>query len=215
MTKPDLIWVDLETTGLDKRKDRVLEVAVVLTDDELNELAAESWPVRMGWRARRKLERNADVHRMHLENGLKAEAAHGAKLRVVDSFIQGFLTDNGMPLALCGDDLPPQKAAPLAGSSVHFDRAFIERDFRYFPRYLHYRNVDVSSVKEVVRRWFPDVYETRPGQDQDKAHRALADVRASIEELRHYVRALAERDARIEVSGELKVRPGGSQAEWC
>lgn len=179
---PTLCWVDVETTGLDKKRDHLLEVAVVLTDDDLNEVAAISCPVKMGRRARRRLERYGEVHKMHLVNGLKAEAAHGAKPHIVDSFLVGFFTEHvRVPvnrLYLGGNK---GYTLPLAGSSVHFDRAFIERDLPGFARHLHYRNVDVSTMYELAKRWLPeDAMPPKP----NGSHRALADIRDSIALLR-------------------------------
>ena len=175
-----LFWVDLETTGLDLADDYLLEVAVVITGGDLDELWHDSWVVQPpdnGWKAR--LDGNAFVYELHERNGLVADLEGG----------------KGVPVAHVSDEisdaLPRLGAdgAVVAGSSVRFDRAVLDRDLPKVAEQLHYRTVDVSSLKELCRMWQPTTMEDATPVEA-KTHRALDDIRASIEELRTYRRAL-------------------------
>jgi oligoribonuclease len=169
-----LVWVDCEMTGLDPVEDVLVEIAVVVTDSELNllddglDLLIATDPA--------KLEGMADVVReMHTQSGL-LEAVKAATTPLEDAeqqvldYVQRFV--------------PERRKAPLCGNSIATDRAFL---VRYMPRlddFLHYRMVDVSSIKELTRRWYPRVYFNAPAKTG--GHRALADIIDSINELRYY-----------------------------
>ncbi|MFI5728707.1 oligoribonuclease [Kribbella sp. NPDC051587] len=168
-----LVWIDCEMTGLDLAADATIEVAVLVTDYELNVLDDGIDLVIKPPAA--ALEQMGDfVRNMHTESGLLAELDDGidladAEQQVLD-YISGFVKE-------------PRKAA-LAGNSVGTDRTFLVRDMPRVEAHLHYRNVDVSSIKELVRRWYPRVYYATPAKTGN--HRALADIRESIAELRYY-----------------------------
>ncbi|WP_433167189.1 oligoribonuclease [Kribbella sp. CA-247076] len=168
-----LVWIDCEMTGLDLAADALIEVAVLVTDYELNVLGDGIDLVIAPPPA--ALEQMGDfVRDMHTESGLLAELPHGipladAEQQVLD-FISGYVKE-------------PRKAA-LAGNSVGTDRTFLVRDMPRVEAHLHYRNVDVSSIKELVRRWYPRVYYATPAKTGN--HRALADITESIAELRYY-----------------------------
>ncbi|TDD63493.1 oligoribonuclease [Kribbella antibiotica] len=168
-----LVWIDCEMTGLDLAADATIEVAVLVTDYELNVLGDGIDLVIKPPAA--ALEQMGDfVRNMHTESGLLAELDQGIELadaeqQVLD-FIAGYVKE-------------PRKAA-LAGNSVGTDRTFLVRDMPRVESHLHYRNVDVSSIKELVRRWYPRVYYATPAKTGN--HRALADIRESISELRYY-----------------------------
>jgi oligoribonuclease len=168
-----LVWIDCEMTGLDLVADALIEVAVLVTDYELNVLGEGIDLVIAPPPG--ALEQMGDfVRDMHTASGLLAELEHGIELadaeqQVLD-FIAGYVPD-------------PRKAA-LAGNSVGTDRTFLVRDMPKVESHLHYRNVDVSSIKELVRRWYPRVYYATPAKNGN--HRALADITESIAELRYY-----------------------------
>lgn len=167
-------------TGLDLVNDALIEIAVVVTDSELNPLD-EGLNVLVDPPNMAMLDTMNDfVTAMHETSGLTAELKAG----------------NGFPLEEAGKlvleyirkFVPDAKKAPLAGNSVGTDRAFIARDLPELDEYLHYRIVDVSSIKELARRWYPRVYFNTP--EKHGGHRALADIRESIVEMRYYREAL-------------------------
>jgi oligoribonuclease len=172
-----LVWIDCEMTGLDLTVDELVEVAVVITDYDLK-------PVDAGLQVVIKADQpvldqmNEVVRTMHTTSGLLAEIPNGVSLAdaeyQVNEYILKFVPEPG--------------TAPLAGNTIGTDRAFIAK---YMPRvdaHLHYRSVDVSSIKELARRWFPRVYFQSP--TKNGGHRALADILESIRELDYYRRAL-------------------------
>lgn len=169
-----LVWIDLEMTGLDPSVDQIVEIAAVVTDAELNELdTGISFVVRpedLG-----VLEHMADVVvAMHTESGLLADIPGGVPLAEAGAAVLGYIRAH----------VPEPKRAPLAGSSVYVDRGFLARYLPELDDHLHYRLIDVSSVKELARRWFPRSYYNTP--EKSGGHRALADIRESIAELRYY-----------------------------
>lgn len=173
MTDP-LVWVDLEMTGLDVERDRIVEVAVLVTDGALEVL--EEGPDLVVHQPEEVLDGMRDaVREMHTASGL-LEAVRGSRRTVeqaereVMDFVRRLVPETG--------------TAPLAGNSVHADRMFLHRFMPDFEGHLHYRNVDVSTLKELVRRWYPKAYAGRP--NKGGGHRAMADIRESLEELRYY-----------------------------
>jgi oligoribonuclease len=167
-----LIWIDMEMTGLKPESDRIIEVAVVITDQKLN-LVAEG-PVRV-------------VHQVDsILDGMDSwnKGAHG-RSGLIDKVKASVLTEaevEAETLAFLGQHLPPG-VSPMCGNSVCQDRRFLAR---YMPRleaYFHYRNLDVSTLKELARRWKPEVM---AGLSKQGKHEALADIYESIEELKYY-----------------------------
>lgn len=184
----NLVWVDLETTGLDTERDDLLEVAVIVTDQNLVMLDEPFTTVVFptdGWTDR--LLANSYVRDMHTKNGLRTDVEALYDLNAQESVeytrwsIDGKLRDW---LRQFGDE----NTMPLAGSTISFDRAVMQKHLSRTERYLHYRNVDVSTVKRCVQMWYPEVYRDYVDnyQSTDKAHRALTDLRESIAELAHY-----------------------------
>jgi oligoribonuclease len=169
-----LVWIDLEMTGLDPTRDEIVEIAAIVTDGELTELdAGISFvvrPVDLG------LLDTMDpvVVAMHTESGLLADIPAGVPLGEAGQAV----------LAYVRDHVPDARKAPLAGSSVYVDRGFLARYLPELDAHLHYRLVDVSTVKELARRWYPRAYFNAPAKTG--GHRALADIRESIAELRYY-----------------------------
>jgi oligoribonuclease len=176
-TNDRIVWIDCEMTGLDLGADALVEVAVVVTDSELNVLG-EGVDVVIAPPAA-ALEQMGDfVRTMHTTSGL---------LDVLD---QGGTIDEAQQLVLdyIRTWVPEAGKAPLAGNSVGTDKAFLDRDMPELMGYLHYRIIDVSSIKELARRWYPRVYFASP--PKNGGHRALADILDSIDELRYYREAL-------------------------
>jgi len=176
MSDDTLVWFDCETTGLDPRVDQLLEVAVILTDGQLQERAVFEKVLHFDG-----LIENDWVRNQHTKSGL-LEACHYSVCdrTSVASQLSLFLEENGIE----------RKSGVLAGSSIHFDRSFIREHLSSFEADLHYRMVDVSSFNEVALRFAPDIYATRPNVPKEEvAHRALPDVRHSISVLRHYLAA--------------------------
>ena len=176
-TADRLVWIDCEMTGLNPLTDELVEIACIVTEGDLTELDAGISIVIKPNDA--PLAAMDDiVIGMHTESGLINEIASGttledAQARVLE-YIRGHVSES--------------RKAPLAGSSVYVDRGFLARYMPELDGYLHYRLVDVSSVKEMVRRWYPRVYYASPAKKGN--HRALGDIRDSIAELRYYREAV-------------------------
>jgi len=172
-----IVWIDCEMTGLDLLSDALIEVAVLVTDSELNVLGdGIDVVVRPPQPA---LDQMGDVVRaMHTSSGLLAELDGGLTLAEAEQAVLGYVRQW----------VPEARKAPLAGNSVATDRSFLARDMAELEAHLHYRIVDVSSIKELARRWFPRIYYSAPAKHG--GHRALADIRESIEELKYYREAL-------------------------
>ncbi|MFD6091362.1 oligoribonuclease [Oerskovia sp. NPDC060338] len=176
-TNDRIVWIDCEMTGLDLGADALIEVAAVVTDSELNVLG-DGIDVLIAPPAE-ALEQMGDfVREMHTTSGLLEELPGGttmadAQARVLE-YIRTWVPEPGK--------------APLAGNSVGTDKTFLERDMPELVGHLHYRIVDVSSIKELARRWYPRVYFASPAKTG--GHRALGDILDSIDELRYYREAL-------------------------
>ena len=173
-----LVWVDCEMTGLSLEKDQLVEIAVVVTDSELNELdSGINIIIRPADLA--VLDTMDDVVReMHDTSGLLEEIPNGVTVAEAEEKV----------LAYVKQHVPDARRAPLAGSSVYVDRGFLSRDMPELDAHLHYRVVDVSSIKEIARRWYPRAYFASP--EKRGNHRALGDIRESIAELRYYREAI-------------------------
>jgi oligoribonuclease len=172
-----LVWIDCEMTGLDLEVDQLVEIAVIVTDFELRALdPGLSIVIRPDASAMEHM--SAFVHDMHVKSGLLDEIPGGvsvaeAEFQVLE-YVQRFA--------------PQEGKAPLAGNTIGTDRMFLAAQMPRLDRWLHYRNVDVSSIKELSRRWFPRAYFHAPAKDG--GHRALADIRESIRELAYYRQAV-------------------------
>ena len=170
---PHLIWIDCEMTGLSLDKDVLVEIAVLVTDSELN-LIGEGVDLVIKATPEQLAGMNEFVTQMHTASGLITEIANGVTAEQAEDAILAYLESAG---TLAGK-------SPLAGNSVSVDRNFIARDMPRLNEYLHYRTVDVSSIKELARRWYPKIYFAAPAKTGN--HRALGDIQDSIEELKYY-----------------------------
>ena len=172
-----LVWIDCEMTGLDLDKDGLVEVAVVITDEQLNVVDPGIDIVIKP--SQEALDNMGDfVRNMHTESGLIDEFETGVSLeeaqREVLDYVKKYVPQSGQAL--------------LAGNSIGTDKAFLERDMPELIDYLHYRVVDVSSIKELAKRWYHRTFEEAPAKHG--GHRALADILESIQELVYYRRVL-------------------------
>jgi oligoribonuclease len=172
-----LIWVDCEMTGLDLEADALVEIAVLVTDFDLTVLG-EGVDLVIKPPAEALQQMSEQVRRMHTESGLLELLDDGVTLDVASAAV----------LAYARGHVPDPRRAPRAGNSVHVDRAFMARDLPDVEAAVHYRNVDVSTVKELARRWFPRAYFASP--EKTGNHRALGDIQDSIRELRYYRRTV-------------------------
>ncbi|EME64501.1 oligoribonuclease [Amycolatopsis decaplanina] len=171
-----LVWIDCEMTGLDLGKDALIEIAALVTDAELNVLGeGVDIVIHAGDET---LDGMPEVVReMHARSGLTEEVRRSTvTMEEAEQRVLEYIRTH----------VPEANVAPLAGNSIATDRGFITRDMPLLDAHLHYRMVDVSSVKELVRRWYPRIYYAKP--EKGLAHRALADIKESIGELDYYRR---------------------------
>ncbi len=172
-----IVWVDCEMTGLSLETDELIEIAVVITDGQLNELDSGIDLIIKPSAA--SLDSMIEiVKEMHTSSGLLDELPKGMDLKTAEAQVMAYVKQH----------VPEARKAPLAGSSVYVDRGFIARDLSNFDQHLHYRLIDVSSIKELTKRWYPKVYFAAP--EKNGNHRALADIRESIAELRYFREAI-------------------------
>jgi oligoribonuclease len=168
-----LVWIDCEMTGLDLIHDALVEIACLITDGELNlldkgiDLVIKPPPEALA-------QMSEVVREMHTSSGLLGELANGVPLAEAQQQVLGYVRGH----------VPDARKVPLCGNSIATDRSFLARDMPELDAFLHYRMVDVSGIKELVRRWYPRVYFSSP--EKKGGHRALADVTESILELRYY-----------------------------
>ncbi|TCJ30030.1 oligoribonuclease [Nocardioides jejuensis] len=168
-----LVWIDCEMTGLDLGADALIEIAALVTDFDLNvlgdgvDIIVKPEPAALD-------QMNDFVRDMHVKSGLLEELDGGVTLAEAEERVLAYIREH------CPDGSRP----PLAGNTVGTDRAFISRDMPTLEAFLHYRIVDVSSIKELSRHWFPKAWYQSP--EKRGNHRALADIQESIEELRYY-----------------------------
>ncbi len=174
---PPLVWIDCEMTGLSLEADVLVEMAVLVTDGDLN-LIGEGVDVVIHAEATKISGMNEFVTTMHTNSGLITEIPNGIPVSEAEDQILAYLLSAGVQ---------PGKS-PLAGNSVSVDRNFISRDMPRLSEFLHYRTVDVSSIKELARRWHPRVYFNAPAKSGN--HRALGDIKDSINELKYYREAI-------------------------
>jgi oligoribonuclease len=176
VVRDELVWIDCEMTGLDLGSDRLIEIAALVTDADLNVLGEGIDVVIHADDA--ALDGMVEVvAKMHRSSGLTQEVRNST----ID-----VATAEAMVMDYIRSHVPQAKTAPLAGSSIATDRGFLARDMPNLDDYLHYRMIDVSSIKELCRRWYPKIYFGQP--DKGLAHRALADIEESIRELKYYRR---------------------------
>jgi oligoribonuclease len=168
-----LVWIDCEMTGLDISSDALIEIAALVTDSDLNVLGdGVDIVIKPPPGA---LDQMQDVVRaMHTKSGLLSQLDAGVTVADAEQMV----------LAYVHEYVPEPGRAPLAGNTVSTDRTFLAREMPQLDAYLHYRIVDVSSIKELARRWYPRAYFASPSKTGN--HRALGDIRDSIEELRYY-----------------------------
>lgn len=169
-----LVWIDCEMTGLDVVRDALIEIAVLVTDGDLNVLGEGVDVVIHADEA--ALAAMPDVVRtMHAHSGL-TDAVRASTVTIAQA--------EELALAYIREHVPEPSVAPLAGNSIATDRGFLARDMPELDAHLHYRMIDVSSIKELCRRWFPRIFYAKP--EKGLAHRALSDIEESIRELRYY-----------------------------
>jgi oligoribonuclease len=168
-----IVWIDCEMTGLDVEKDELCEIAVIVTDQEL---VAQDAGLQIVIKPSDAAMENMGefVTRMHRESGLLEEIPSGESAEAAEAKVMEYLQQW----------IAEPRTAPLAGNSIGTDRMFLNRYMPKLDSFLHYRNIDVSSIKELTRRWYPRVYFQLP--KKNGGHRALADIKESIQELRYY-----------------------------
>jgi oligoribonuclease len=172
-----LVWIDCEMTGLDFVADALVEIACVVTDFDLNPLG-DGVDLVIKPPAEALAQMDEFVRTMHQSSGLLDQLDDGITLQEAEQQVLAYVREH------CAEGSRP----PLAGNTVATDRAFIARDMKDLDAFLHYRIVDVSSIKELSRRWYPRAYFAAPAKRGN--HRALADILESIEELRYYRAAI-------------------------
>ena len=172
-----VVWIDCEMTGLDLGSDALVEVAALVTDFELNVLGDG---VDLVIRPPAEAVENMPeiVREMHTASGLLTQMEQGVTVAEAEQEVLKYVREH----------VPEARKAPLAGNSIATDRGFLTRDMPELDGWLHYRMIDVSSIKELARRWYPRIYFSAPAKQG--GHRALADIRESIEELRYYRAAM-------------------------
>ncbi len=168
-----LVWIDCEMTGLDIVRDALVEIACLVTDADLN-LLDEGIDLVIKPPAEALAAMPEVVREMHTTSGLLAELPGGIPVAEAAELVLDYVRGH----------VPEPRKAPLCGNSIATDRWFIARDMPDLDAYLHYRMVDVSSIKELARRWYPRAYFASPVKHG--GHRALADIRESVQELRYY-----------------------------
>jgi oligoribonuclease len=169
-----LVWLDLEMTGLDVNRHVIVEIAALVTDEQLEPLD-DGIDIVVHQPAEALAEMDDYVRNMHTRSGLLPEI-EASTISLADA--------GARTLDYVRTHVARAESAPLCGNSIGVDRRFLDHQLPDLDRYLHYRSIDVSSLKELCRRWYPDVYRKRPTKAE--AHRALADIQESIGELRYY-----------------------------
>ncbi len=195
-----LVFVDVETTGLRSATDVPLEIGVGIAtlDGELLELRSSlawsyDWETHLGLAPE-------FVRQMHAESGLASELIATFANKPYEH-----ITNRGFTLPQVDHDLVAwltgylgdvEGTFPLCGSTINFDRAFLEKYFPNLFNWFHYRNIDISTLKELAKRLAPDVYESRPGENYDRKHRVSEDIQHSVREYRHYMKNFLRTPAR-------------------
>jgi oligoribonuclease len=169
-----LVWMDLEMTGLEPSRHVIVEIATLITDDELT-IVAEGPDLVVHQPAEAMAQMDEVVREMHTKSGL---------LPAIDASTISLAEAGATTLAFIKQHVPEPRTVPLCGNSIGTDRRFLAAYLPAIEEHLHYRSVDVSTVKELARRWYPAAVDAAPRKDG--SHRALDDIRESIEELRYY-----------------------------
>ena len=172
-----LVWIDCEMTGLDLARDALVEIACIVTDGQLN-VVDDGIDVIIKPPAEALDHMPEVVREMHTTSGLLAELPSGVTLAEAQDAVLDYVRQH----------VREPKKVPLCGNSIATDRSFLARDMPELDDFLHYRMVDVSSVKELARRWYPRAYFASP--PKHGGHRALADILESVRELRYYREAI-------------------------
>lgn len=172
-----IVWIDCEMTGLSLEHDALIEVAALVTDFDLNQLG-DGVDVVVKPPAAALEQMNDFVRDMHTSSGLLEELSGGMSMQDAQEQVMAYITEHA----------PEERRWPLGGNTVSTDRGFLARDMPTLEAHLHYRIIDVSSIKELSRRWFPKAYYAAPAKHG--GHRALADIRESIDELRYWRQAV-------------------------
>ncbi|WP_093424271.1 oligoribonuclease [Saccharopolyspora flava] len=198
-----LVWIDCEMTGLELGKDALIEIAALVTDADLN-ILGDGVDIVIHADDDALAGMPEVVRDMHARSGLTDEVrASRVTLAEAEQQVLDYIREY----------VPDVRSAPLAGNSIATDRGFIARDMPQLDAHLHYRMVDVSSVKELCKRWYPRIYYAQP--EKGLAHRALADIRESIRELAYYRRTAfvphpgPSSEQAQAVAAELLDDPGG------
>lgn len=172
--RDELVWIDCEMTGLDLGTDRLIEIAALVTDADLN-ILGDGIDVVIHADDAALSSMVSVVRDMHARSGLTEEVrASAVDMATAEELVLDYIRTH----------VKTAKTAPLAGNSIATDRGFIARDMPKLDDFLHYRMIDVSSIKELCRRWYPRIYFGQP--EKGLAHRALADIHESIRELKYY-----------------------------
>ena len=169
-----LAWMDLEMTGLDPARHTIVEIATLLTDDEL-EVVAEGPDLIVHATPAQLAEMDNFVTKMHTRSGLLDEIT-ASTVSLEEAAAQ--------TLAFLREHIPEERTVPLCGNSIGTDRRFLATQMPEIEEFLHYRSIDVSTLKELARRWHPEAFAAAP--KKAAGHRALDDIRESLDELRHY-----------------------------
>jgi len=192
----NIVWVDMEMTGLDPDTDHVLEVACLVTDGNLN-ILAEGPDLCIQHPPEVLSAMNEWSTKQHQESGLTSKCqTDGVPLREAEKQLLDFVRA-----------WTPFKKCPLAGNTIYMDRIFLFKYMPEFEQHMHYRIIDVSSVKELCRRWYPETYGKQPNKKEISKHRALADIRMSIDELKFYKERIFKKSESPEAVN--------AQLQWC
>jgi oligoribonuclease len=194
-----LVWIDCEMTGLDIERDALIEIACLVTDGELN-ILDEGVDVIIKPPSEAVDQMSDVVHTMHTTSGLLEELGGGVTVDEAQEIVLSYVRTH----------IKEPRKVPLCGNSIATDRWFIARDMPELDAWLHYRMVDVSSIKELARRWYPRVYFATPAKRG--GHRALADITESVQELRYYREAIfvPEPGPDSATAREIAARYGGT-----
>jgi oligoribonuclease len=185
-----LAWIDLEMTGLDPARHTIVEIACLVTDDNL-QLIAEGPDLVVHATPEQLADMDDFVRTMHTRSGLLAEI-EASTLSLADAGAQ--------TLAFLQSHIPEARKVPLAGNSIGTDRRFLAEELPAIEDFLNYRSVDVSTIKELCRRWLPAIYKAAP--EKEGGHRALQDIRESVAELAYYRGAVFDRAAETQNENE-------------
>ncbi|CAG8455042.1 10177_t:CDS:2 [Dentiscutata heterogama] len=206
MADDPLVWIDCEMTGLDVESDHIIEIAVLITDGKLNILA--EGPVLVINQSQETMDKMNDWCKQH----------HGDVSSIYILIQQSGLTAKVLSSTITTSDasaqileflkkhIPKKGISPLAGNSVYADKMFLKKEMPEMVDWLHYRIIDVSSIKELCRRWYPSIFETVPKKNSN--HRALEDIKESIDELKFYKKHIFIDESSINSAANKKRKDG-------